>query len=282
MRGFDLAGPLLWLAMAAYLAGSAGYLIFIFRQRQGLAAWSGRIMALGLALHTGQLIAAWLSLGHVPAISLSQSFSFFAWAVVAGYLVVQLRTNVQVLGSFVAPLALLLMILGLTGPAPAAGPAGQFGSLWLTFHVTVAFLGDGFLAVAFVAGVMYLLQEGQIRNKRFGWLYGRLPSLTSLDGLNQTALLLGFPLLTVGILSGALYAQMTVGAYWRWDAKEVWSLITWIVYAVLLHQRLTVGWRGRKAAWLAIVGFGAVVFTFLGASLVLTGYHDFKTFGWKP
>ncbi len=271
---------LLFLGAAlCYLLGAAGYLVFIIRQADKAARLAGRIMALGLAVHTAQLIAAFISLGHVPAVSLTQSLSFFAWAVAAGFLLIKLKTDVKVLGSFAAPLAAVLMILAFMGSTRPVEPIGWFKSIWLTVHVISAFLGDGILAVAFLAGVMYLLQEREIKGKRFGWLYGRLPSLTSLDNLNQTCLAWGFPLLTVGLLSGVVFSQLTTGVYWRWDPKEVWSLITWIVYAILLHQRLTVGWRGRKAAWLAIVGFGAVIFTFLGASFILPGYHDFETFG---
>ncbi len=275
-----MAELLFWLTAIGYSAGAGGYLVYIIRQNEGSARWADRVMMLGLALHTGQLIVVWVGLGHVPAVGLTQSLNFFAWAVVAGYLAVRFKTNVKVLGSFVAPLALFLMLLAAGGGiGKPAEPVAGFNSVWLALHVATALLGDGIFAVAFLAGVMYLLQERAIKGKRFGWLYSRLPSLTSLDGLNRTCLVFGFPLLTVGMLTGALYAQLATGVYWRWDAKEVWSLITWVVYAVLLHQRLTVGWQGRRAAWMAIVGFGLVIFTFLGASLLMSGYHDFGKYG---
>ena len=267
------------LAAAAYLAGTAGYLVFLIRSNETAARLAWGVMLVGLGLHTVQLILGFLALGHIPAVSLSQSFSFFAWAVVAGYLAINLKTNVKVLGSFAAPAALLLMILAYTGPDAAPQPISAFKSIWLTVHVITAFLGDGILAVAALAGAMYLLLEREIKSKRQGWLYARLPSLGTVDNLQQTALVLGFLLLTVGMLTGAVYAQMTSGTYWRWDPKETWSLIAWLVYAALLHQRLTVGWRGRKAAWVCLIAFAALLFTFLGASLIQEGYHNFSTYG---
>lgn len=266
---------LFWLTALLYLAGTAGYLVFIIRQRQASARISLWIMTLGLVVHTAQLVVQWIGLGHVPAVSLLQSFNLFAWAIVAGYLVVRFKAEVKVLGSFVAPAAVFLMILSAPAQGQQAASVAGFSSVWLALHVATAFMGDGVLALACLAGVLYLLQEREIRGKRFGWLYTRLPSLTTLDDLNRHCLVIGFPLLTVGMLTGVLYAQIATGVSWRWDAKEVWSLITWAVYALLLHQRLTVGWQGRRAAWMAIIGFGAVLFTFLGASLLMSGYHDF-------
>lgn len=274
-----MTGLVFWVAAGFYLLGAAGYIVFIIRQQEAAAKWAHRAMVIGFAAHTGQLIMVWSGLGHVPGVTLSQSLSLFGWAMAAAYLIIRFKTNVKVLGSFVAPLALFTMLLSAAGSGQPAHSVVGFKSIWLAFHVTTAFLGDGILLVAFLAGVMYLLQEREIKGKRFGWLYSRLPSLTTLDGLNHTCLVYGFPLLTVGMLSGALYSQLATGTYWRWDGKEVWSLVTWIVYAVLLHQRLTVGWRGRKAAIMAIAGCGLILFTFLGSSYLLSDYHTFSQYG---
>jgi cytochrome c-type biogenesis protein CcsB len=97
-----------------------------------------------------------------------------------------------------------------------------------------------------------------------------------LDEINYKSIVIGFPMLTLGIVTGAAWANYAWGTYWSWDPKETWSLITWFLYAALLHGRLTVGWRGRKAAILAIVGFAALVFTFLGVNLVLSGMHSYN------
>ena len=114
-----------------------------------------------------------------------------------------------------------------------------------------------------------LIQERQLKTKRLGAWFHRLPNLDVLDELNYRCLTIGFPLLTVGIITGAVWAQQAWGTYWSWDPKETWSLITWLLYAGLLHGRLTVGWRGRRAAIWALIGFGSVLFTFLGVNYVL-------------
>ena len=124
---------------------------------------------------------------------------------------------------------------------------------------------------------MYLIQENQIKKKKFGTLYSRLPSLETLDSINRLSLMYGFPFLTAGMVTGSIYAQYALGSYWRWDPKEVWSLIVWILYAVLLHERLAVGWRGRKAALMGIFAFMVLIFTFIGTSLWLSDYHSFQS-----
>ncbi len=148
-------------------------------------------------------------------------------------------------------------------------------SYWLGIHTTLAFLGDAAFAMAAGVGVMYLIQERYVKSKHPGGLFQRLPSLQVLDELNYRLITLGFPLLTLAILTGVIWANTAWGSYWRWDPKEVWSLITWLIYALVLHLRLTVGWRGKKAAFLSIVGFILIIFTFFGVNLLLKGLHAF-------
>jgi len=123
---------------------------------------------------------------------------------------------------------------------------------------------------------MYLIQEHFLKSKQLGALYRKLPSLDTLDDINYRCLTLGFPLLTLAIISGAIWAETAWGAYWSWDPKETWSLITWFVYAALLHGRLTIGWRGRRAAIFAVAGFFILLFTFLGVNLLLPGLHSYN------
>ena len=148
-------------------------------------------------------------------------------------------------------------------------------SSWLPIHASIAILANGFLALAFCGGIMYLLQESEIKRKRFGLFYTRLPSLEALDNLNQHCLAVGFPLLTLGIITGSIWAKQAWGSYWQWDPKETWSLITWLIYAALLHQRFRVGWRRRRAAIMAIIGFSAALFTLWGVNFLLKGLHTY-------
>jgi cytochrome c-type biogenesis protein CcsB len=155
-------------------------------------------------------------------------------------------------------------------------------SFWVYVHLGFSFLGIAALSLASLGGLFYLVQERQIKGKKFGFFYRRLPSLEQLDALNYRCLTMGFPLLTAGIIIGSLYSQYTLGSFFSFDPKEILTLIAWMIYAVLLHERLTVGWRGRRAALLALCGFGVLIITFVGASLWFAGYHSFANFSGQP
>jgi ABC-type transport system involved in cytochrome c biogenesis permease subunit len=146
---------------------------------------------------------------------------------------------------------------------------------WVVIHVSSLFLADALFALAFTLGIMYLLQERHIKKKNFGFLYMRLPSLETLDRVAYYCLIVGFPLMTIGLVTGFAYSSIVRHSPWNWDPTEILSMATWGIYAILVHERLAVGWRGRRAAWLAIFGFAAVFVTFIGASLLLKGHHSF-------
>ncbi|KPK19443.1 MAG: hypothetical protein AMK69_24260 [Nitrospira bacterium SG8_3] len=265
------------LALFLILLATGGFIVYIIKQQKTVYTWSYRILLAGFVCHTLFLAHEYYSLGAAPVLSLKSALSFFSWTIIGAYLIFQLRFKLMVLGSFVAPLAAFLMIISSTIPGMEVVVKPMYRSIWLTIHVVTIFMGNGMLAVTFVAAIMYLIQEHQIKRKRLGSIYSRLPSLETLDSINYYALMYGFPLLTVGMITGSIYAQYALGSYWRWDPKEVWSLITWLFYATLLHERVAVGWRGRKAAIMSIVCFLVLLFTFIGVSLWLSDYHSFKT-----
>ncbi|MDY6850634.1 MAG: c-type cytochrome biogenesis protein CcsB [Thermodesulfobacteriota bacterium] len=265
------------LALVVYFFSTAGYLVFLFRQNKKAAIAANMLIALGFVLQTIYLAVSAVNLGQLPVMNMAEALGFFGWALIGVYLILYRKFKLMVLGAFVSPLALLLVLLSALFSPEHQAVTPILQSLWMTFHLGTVFAGYGFFGLAFVAGVMYLLQENQIKARRTGHIYHRLPSLNVLDNLNYYCLALGFPMMTIGIITGAVYAQTALGAYWRWDPKEVWSLVLWLVYAALLHQRLTVGWRGRRAAIMAIVGFLLLGFTFVGVSLFLPGYHSFES-----
>ncbi len=265
------------LALFAYFLSVAAYLVFLVRQNRKAAVGGNWLLGLGFTLQAVSLALRTLDHGQLPILNMTEAFGFFGWVLAGIYLVLYWRFRQLILGVFVAPLALVLVLLASLLPTQPLTVTPVFRSLWLTFHLGTVFSGYSFFALAFAAGAMYLLQERQIKAKRPGHIYRRLPSLNVLDSLNYYCLSLGFALMTLGIVTGMGYAQATLGRYWRWDPKEVWSLILWLVYAALLHQRLTVGWRGRRAAIMAIIGFSLLVFTFVGVSLWLPGYHSFES-----
>jgi len=269
-------------ALILILLATAAFIVYLVRQKKSAYHWAYRLLLAGFAFLTLFVAYEYYALGVAPVLTLKSSLSFFAWAILLVYLLFHLKFRLMVLGSFVAPLAACLLILSSTLPGGEVTVKPVFRSLWLPIHIGTAFLGNGFFAVTFVAGIMYLIQESQIKTKRLGSLYSRLPSLETLDSINHFALICGFTFMTAGMITGSIYAQVALGSYWRWDPKEVCSLIAWIFYAVLLHERLTVGWRGRRAALLSVIGFLVLLLAFVGANLWLSDYHSFKNMGDRP
>ena len=263
------------LTFLFYLLGTLAYLAYLISFKKTFNKWALVTISAGFASHTLALIMRYVEAGHTPVTNLHESLSFFAWMIIGVLLVANLKYQIKVLGSFLTPIALVFMIFALALPKEIVPLAPVLKSFWHPFHVVFAFLGNAIFTLSFCCGIMYLIQEHQLKSKRLGTFTKRLPSLKVLDDLNYQSLTFGFPLLTLGIITGAIWADYAWGRYWNWDPKETWSLITWFLYAALLHQRLTVGWRGRKAAMMAIIGFFAVLFTFLGVNLLLPGLHTY-------
>ena len=179
----------------------------------------------------------------------------------------------MVLGAFVAPLATLIaFVASMLSREPVPGDP-VLKSIWLALHVVTIFIGNAAFAVAFGLAIIYLIQERQIKGKKAGFFYHRFPSLNRVDSMGYASIVVGFSMLTIGFITGGIYAQLVWGRYWSWDPKEVWSLITWLIYAALLHERIAMGWHGRRAAIMAIIGFAALLFTFFGVNFLLEGHH---------
>jgi cytochrome c-type biogenesis protein CcsB len=217
--------------------------------------------------------------GHAPLSNLYESVVFFAWTIVLIYGILDLKYKYKVIGAFVMPFALLGMAgaqLLLHKEIEPLVPALQ--SNWLLYHVITCFLGYAAFAVACGISIMYLIkakQEETQGDSPAGGIVGTFPSSRVLDDLNYKAIMIGFPLLTLGIITGAAWANYAWGTYWSWDPKETWSLIVWFVYAAFLHARITRGWVGKRAAILSIIGFAATLFCYLGVNLVLSGLHSY-------
>lgn len=269
----------IWFHLTLFfeLLAAGGFIVFILKQEQWIFRAAYWILVTGFVCHTLFLGYRYYLLGTAPALDLKSALTVFAWSIICVYLLMQARFKLRVLGSFVAPFAAFLMMISSVMPWVSKPVSPLYKSVWLTVHVGTVFIGDGLLAIAFLAAVMYLIQENQIKRKRLGSIYSRLPSLATLDQINYRAIVYGFPFLTVGMITGSIYAQLALGSYWRWDPKEVWSLICWLFYAALLHERLAVGWQGRRAAVMSIVCFLVLIFTFFGVSLLMGGYHSFSS-----
>lgn len=252
------------LTMVLYFVGTVLFLIYLLRRSNALSQTALGIAGLGFLTHTVAL-ALPLIMGSQSSFSFHKAFSFFSWALVLVFLVVTILNRLHVLGAFILPLAFLSLLSAAVIPVDSPALHPMFQAVWV--HVTLSILGTVGFAVAFVAGIMYILQDRLLKSKQFNVLYFKLPSLDFLDNLNQRSILLGFPFLTMGILTGAISAQLTWGSYLSWNPEQIWALVTWVFYLVVLTGRITVGWRAKKAAYLTIVGFAGVLLTFLGVVL---------------
>jgi cytochrome c-type biogenesis protein CcsB len=253
--------------LVLYLIGSTFYLGYLLRRSEALSKVSLVIAGAGFLTHTIALATRMLA-DHVPLTSFHEAMVFFSWALVLVFLIVEFRHRIHVLGSFILPLALISLLSAAALPKEVPTLEPMLKTVWV--HVTLSMLGTVGFAVAFVAGLMYLIQDRLLKSKRFNVLYSKLPPLDFLDKLNQQSILLGFPLLTLGIIFGAISAEFARGSLLSWNPEQTWALATWVFYFVVLMGRITVGWRAKRAAYLTIIGFVGVVLTFIG--VVLKGH----------
>ena len=266
---------LLFAVLAAYLiAAIHSILAFVNKRRslQRVAEWS---TAAGFILHTCALIADWAIDGHYPLFFLRETLSFLAWALVAVYALVLYRYRAQAVGAFTMPLiSVLIFIALLVNPGPNDAPESFAATRLFPIHTTLVIFAYAAFFIVFMASVMYLLQERELKLKTFSAIFHRLPSLSTVNDIATTAAVFGLTLLTLGIFTGMIWSWSRYGRIWHNDPKEIFAFLTWLLYLGLILYRSTASWRGRRAAWLGIAGFALVLFTFLGTPL-LGGYHVF-------
>nr|MDA8414340.1 c-type cytochrome biogenesis protein CcsB [Desulfobacteraceae bacterium] len=244
-----------------YLASMLVFFAFIASRAKALGTAGSAIAFGGLFLQTIAIGLRWkesytLGVGHAPLSNLYESVVFFSWTIVLIYGLLDLKYKYRVIGAFVMPFALLGMAwaqMGMDSGIEPLVPALQ--SNWLLYHVITCFLGYAAFAVACGISIMYLIRESHERlaHAKEESIIATFPTSRVLDNLNYRAIMTGFPLLTLGIITGAAWANYAWGTYWSWDPKETWSLIVWFIYAAFLHARITKGWGGRRAAWLSII-----------------------------
>jgi cytochrome c-type biogenesis protein CcsB len=267
MQALVIAGGLL------YLLSSAGYTTYLFLQKNWLQryAWYG-FMA-GFAFNLSAVFGTGVISGQLPVRNLHETLIMACLALSVAYILFYIRFRLRVLGVVVAPIAALILLTATLIPNDQVPGSNIYNSFWLVFHIVAIFSGEAAFALACSLGILYLLQENTIKNKHRGFFFSRLPSLDLLDQAGYACLITGFTFMTVGLAAGFVYAKAVWGRFWTWDPKEVWSGITWLLYAALLHERLMVGWRGRRSAIMAIIGFCVILFTFLGVNFFLEGHH---------
>lgn len=274
---------LLSIVTFGYLLSAIFYLSGVVFQRKPLLA-AGSVCGLAtLLLQTAALGRRWmesyaLGYGHAPFANLYESLVFGAWAITCIYLVLERRLKQRSLGFF--PLLIAFMAMAYASFSPEVDSKIQplvpaLKSNWLIAHVVTCFLGYAAFAVSCGISITYLLRDSKLSNPNPRGFMAMIPEPRRLDELNHQMVLFGFLWLSVGIITGSVWANSAWGTYWSWDPKETWSLITWLVYAALLHSRSLKGWRGRRVAKLSILGFTCVLFTYFGVNFLLSGLHSY-------
>ncbi|MCB4757486.1 MAG: c-type cytochrome biogenesis protein CcsB [Elusimicrobia bacterium] len=263
------------VAFVGYVIGTVLYLSFLFSRGPSLPRVAKGFLTVAVISHIISLLVrtylARLMPEHswyVPWSNWFESFSFFSLVITVLFLILQVYRSLPILGTFTSPLALTSLVVAVSSPSgrgiPDMPPALQ--SFGMMLHVPVIFLAYAAFANAFGVGLAFLIGENQLKSKRTDSICYQLPSLEELDNLIYKIIWLAFPLLTLGILLGAAWAHLVWGRYWGWDPKETWSLITWVVYLIYLFLRLVLGWRGRKTTYFSLVGFGVIIFTYVGVN----------------
>ena len=265
-------------ALIAYLAATVGYLAALPMKRVTPARISAWILLTAFVLHGFAFALRWAWMGMNPVVNLADALSFLALVVAGSYLIIQWKAKVKILGIFIAPVALFLVIgasAGYGGITQNLEILRQLKGGLVTTHVILSIMGEALFAVAGCAGLVYLIQNDFLKHRKVTWFSRMLPSLGDLDRINRVCLLAGFPLLTLGIIAGSIWARAVWGSHWDWDPKQVWTLIVWLVYAVLLHQRLAIGWSGRKAAIGSVIAVVVLLFMLVGVNAFHNTTHRF-------
>ncbi|MGH3972080.1 MAG: c-type cytochrome biogenesis protein CcsB [Pseudonocardiaceae bacterium] len=233
------------------------------------------LTVLAALVHASSLALRGAATGRVPWANMYEFISAICIVAVISWLVVLYRQRggaaLQRLGGFVLLPVVVLMFLGGTVLYAQAAPLiPALDSYWITIHVSAAAAASGILLVSGVASVLYLVREGAGAR-----IVARLPGSATLDRLAYRTAVVALPIWTFAVITGAIWAEAAWGRYWGWDPKETCALVAWVVYAGYLHARATAGWRGSRAAWINVVGFGVMLFNLFFINIVIAGFHSY-------
>jgi len=250
------------LSFGAYFLAAvfyAGSLFFTNKLFPFLSRFFVICVIFSLSVYIG---ARWQIAGRPPLSNMFESLVIFSWAIAVALIFIDLKYKIKSISVPVALMGLLSLGYASLLDKTIAPLLPALKSNWLTIHVLTCFIGYSSLTVAFVSSAIILCKKKE--DKR-------------LDAISYKMIAFGFLFLTLGVISGAVWANSAWGTYWSWDPKETWSLITWFIYAIYLHTRLRKGWKGKKAAWVSTLGFLAMLFTYFGVNYLLSGLHSYAS-----
>jgi ABC-type transport system involved in cytochrome c biogenesis permease subunit len=269
-----MSHKILGLVTLLYLLIFFVHVLYFAIRKERILTVMWTVLYITLALHTAGLVLRWIEsyrmgIGHAPLSNFYESLIFYAWCIAFIVTVMKKRLDFPVITALASLIALFFM--GYASLSSSVEKTIQplvpaLQSNWLHIHVITCFLAYAAFAISFIAAALYLLKSR-----------GASSPGDRLDEINYRSIIVGFPMLTAGILTGAVWAHYAWGTYWSWDPKETWSLITWIIYALYLHARLVKGWKGKRIAMVSIIGFLSVIFTYFGVNFILSGLHSYAT-----
>ena len=258
--------------MLLYLAAMVLYFIFLVIKHVKAGKIAGYVMVIGFVLHTAALVTRGIGAGRLPLTNQYEFATSFAWGISLCFLMFLWKYHFQALGAFVTPVIFLLIGYAAMQSREVRELMPALRSNWLGIHVSTAILSYGAFGVSFAVSLMFLMRQ-KMKDNLF-W-QEHIPEEQKLDMISYRAVSLGFLFLTCVIITGAIWAERAWGSYWSWDPKETWSLITWIIYALYLHLRISKGWKNKSAAMFAVIGFICVIFTYIGVNTLIPGIHSY-------
>lgn len=273
---------LMWAAVGLYALSTIMFVVGVVFSQARVLTPASVVAAAGLAFQAVAIVVRWERVGHGPYLGFYEVVASYTFLAVATFcLLVWRRRGFAPIGIVVMPTSFLALGLAMFTPKAALPISATLASYWLAIHVTFAKLSYSSFIVACGFGVLYLLKEkAGSGSERMGGFLGKMPRGEVLDDYAFRFVGVGFVFLGIMIVAGAIWANEAWGRYWGWDPIETWSLVSWFIYAAVLHLRLTMGWRGRKFAWAVVIALPSIVFALLGVPLVYRSIHGAYLLGY--
>ena len=258
------------ISLFIYFFSTVFYIVYNALRKNILGNVATILLGIGLIIQTVALILRTYEVGHFPFITIYETLILWSWLIGIIFLILQFKFKIKPFGALIAPLVFLVIAVASILPPSYQRPSllvPALQSYWLEFHISTCFISYACFAISFLVGVVYMLKRSNSPED--------ILQKDKLDIIGYKAISIGFPFLTIGIVSGSIWANTAWGSYWSWDPKETWALITWFIYAIYLHLRIFAKWKGRSSAIASIIGFIAVLFTFIGVNFLLSGLHSY-------
>lgn len=262
------------VAFIAYTLAALSFFVHVALKKELMGKIGVLLTSAGFVIHTAAIILRVIESGRLPFSNQFEFATSFTWGIVLCYLVLHYAYRFTAVGAFVMPIAFLVMGYASMLPKTIKPLMPALQSNWLYLHVGTAVISYGAFAVSAGLAAMYLIHLYQKKDEE---TKSALLTAETCDYLSYRVIAFGYLMLTLVIVTGAIWAKAAWSRYWAWDPKETWSLITWLIYSVYLHLRFHRGWTGKPAAWFAVIGFICVIFTFIGVNTLLAGLHSYMT-----